>query len=529
MENFTPQKTSLKKILLSLFVFGFIVIVAYVIYAAISIPANIKKMAVTDTKLYYPPYPAVNTVGSNADVVKRGEYLTKAGDCIACHTNTAEREKSKPFAGGLAMPTPFGTLYTPNITPDKETGIGSWTEEQFANAMTHGISPQGSYYYPAFPFMYFNRFTPEDIKAIKAYLDSIPAVSQPNRTNEMMFPFNWRFLQLGWRILFFNAENTGPYKINAQKSEEWNRGAYLVDGAGHCAMCHSPSYNLLSESLPLGAPIRKYDLTGAKVQGYLAPNITKSNIGKATDQEVMEVFTKDKLIGGGNVVGPMQEVNHDSLIYLTEQDLLAISRYLKTVESESPPKPKAGNGGPGKGTYETYCSGCHTMGAGGAPKLGDSTSWTPLLKTPITEIDHYAIYGIRGMPAKGTCLSCSDEEIKQAVDYMVGAVKGESSSNAHPAAPAPKKLTLADGKRLYTENCAVCHNSGFKNAPKPGDVKAWEPIVANGFYDTYKEIKAGHKGHLPQGACPTCSDEELIAALKYMMQSSAPGKDYSLW
>ncbi len=302
-----------------------------------------------------------------------------------------------------------------------------------------------------------------------------------------------------------------------------------MNGAGHCAMCHSPSYNLFSESLPLGAPIRKYDLTGAKVQGFLAPNITKSNISNVPDQEIVDVFKKDKLIGGGNVVGPMQEVNHDSLIHLSDKDLFAIARYLKTVESESPPKPRVGSGGPGKGTYETYCSGCHTTGAGGAPKLGDSTSWTPILKSPIDEIYHKAIKGINGMPAKGTCISCSDDEIKQAVDYMVASIKGDSSSSKPTAAAAPKKLTYADDKRIYTENCAVCHSSGFKNAPKPGDVTAWEPIIANGFYDTYKNIETGRKGHLAHGACPTCSDGDIIAALKYMMQESAPGKDYSLW
>jgi len=483
------------------------------------IKANIAIMIAPSKEVpYSPPYPSAKNTGSNAQLIQRGEYLAKAGDCIACHTNSPK--KGAAFAGGLPMHTPFGTLYSPNITPDKETGIGNWTNEQFIKAMREGISPTGHYYYPAFPFYYFSKVTTDDLLAIKAYLDAIPAVHQPNVNNEMLFPFNWRFLQLGWRLLFFHPTH---------QSTESNQGAYLVNGLGHCAMCHSPSYNLLSENLPLAAPIQKYDLTGAKVQGYLAPNITKSNIGTISTPEIVRVFTEDRLIGGGKVEGPMLEVNHDSLRYLSQADLTVISNYLKTVESVTPPKPKGS--GPGQATYENYCSGCHATGAGGAPKLGDSASWDPVLKVGMDKVYQNAINGIGGMPAKGTCISCSTDDIKQTVDYMVAAVSGNAATASTQVAqvPRPKQLSMEDGKQLYTKNCASCHQTGTHGALKLGDKKAWKPVIHEGFLNAYVNIVTGHKGHPARGGCSTCSDAELIAAIKYMMQNSSTDKNYELW
>jgi cytochrome c5 len=499
---------------------------AFAIYMVINVQQNLKLMAAAPSVEYFPDYPSVNTQGKDPTVIQRGEYLAKAGDCIACHTNTIK--KGKQFAGGLPMVTPFGTIYTPNITPDPETGIGKWTDAQFIKAMREGISPQGHYYYPAFPFYYFSKVTDEDLKALKAYLDSIPAVKEQNHENAMLFPFNIRLLQLGWRILFWHGEATQVFTPNPHQSEKNNRGAYLVDGLGHCAMCHTPSYYLLSDQLPLAAPIKKYDLTGAKVNGYLAPNITKSNIGNTPDAEVMQVFTEDRLIGGGKVEGPMKEVNHNSLKYLSADDLLAIVNYLKNKESEQPPKPKAGSGGIGKAIYEGYCSGCHENGAGGAPKYGDTSAWDAVMKKGVEKVDDNAIHGFNSMPAKGTCLSCSDDEIKQAVDYMIKSTQGDEAQ-ASFAAPPAKKLTREDGKRIYQENCSVCHNNGFKGAQKPGDMQAWKKIIDAGFYATYKNVVTGQNGHIPNGACPTCNDAELKAAIKYMMQESTTDHDYDLW
>ncbi len=504
-----------------------IIVAAIVISGAFTIAGiseNVQQMAEmnpADIEQYFPDYPSVNTAGKDPERVKRGEYIAKAGDCIACHTNSPE--KGKVFAGGLPMQTPFGTIYSPNITPDKETGIGGWTDAQFIKAMRRGISPHGYYYYPAFPYLYFSKITTDDLIALKAYLDSIPAVEQENLPNKMVWPFNVRLLQMPWRVMFFHP--TAVYQGVPEASEKWRRGQYLVEGLGHCAMCHSPSYKIFTDKLPLGAPIQQFDLTGSKIQGYLAPNITKANLADISEQEIIDVFTKDRMIGGGTVQGPMLEVNHDSLKYLTPDDLSAIAVYLKSVQSKSPPKPT----GPaaGKALYENYCSGCHASGAGGAPKYGDASTWAPVLKHGMNTVYENAIKGTGGMPAKGTCVSCNDQDIKQAVDYMLASVVGPDGKII--SITPVKKLTMQDGKRLYDENCSVCHANGFQGAPKPGDTATWKPMVDAGFLETYINVLTGRNGHPPHGACAACSDADLKAAVKYMMQQSAPDKDYSLW
>ena len=516
------SRKKLVRILVALLL-AFIAFSAYMLIG-IHIKVNQMEEAAKEPITYFPEYPTSNTTGKNADQIKRGEYLVKAGDCIACHTNTPK--KGTAFAGGLPMYTPFGVIYSPNITPDKETGIGNWSENDFIKAMHDGIAPSGHYYYPAFPYLYFNKVSIDDLKSIKAYLDSTPAVTQKNVKNDMLFPFNFRFLQLGWRILFFHRESAHPFENNDDESVEWNRGAYLAEGLGHCAMCHTPSYHLLSAKVSLGAPIRKYDLTGAKVQGYLAPNITEINLSKIPDQEIIDVFTKDHMIGGGNIEGPMLEVNHDSLKYMSQPDLIAIATYLKSVQSQTPPRPKGDVAG--KALYEEYCSGCHAMGSGGAPKFGDTTAWAPVIKAGMPKVYANAIQGVGGMPAKGTCLSCGDDEVKEAVDYMVAALTGGGAKVA-PSVPKPKQLTLDDGKRIYDANCSVCHATGFKGAPIPGDKPAWEKIVDDGFVKTYLNVVAGRNGHPVRGACTDCSDAEIKAAVKYMLQESSTGKDYSLW
>jgi mono/diheme cytochrome c family protein len=168
----------------------------------------------------------------DSSLVAQGEYLARAGDCIACHT----APEGKPFAGGLPMSTPFGTLYTSNITPDRETGIGTWTADQFYAMLHTGRFPDGGLLYPAMPFGSYTKVTRPDSDAIFAYLKTIPPVRQPNRPHDLTFPFNNRSLILGWRTLFFKE---GEYEPDPSQSAEWNRGAYLIEGLGHCGMCHT--------------------------------------------------------------------------------------------------------------------------------------------------------------------------------------------------------------------------------------------------------------------------------------------------
>src|SRR4051812_27668043 len=166
-----------------------------------------------------------------------GEYLARAGDCIACHTARG----GDAFAGGFEMPTPFGTLYTPNITPDPDTGIGKWTADDFYRALHEGKSKDGSLLYPAFPYPNYTRVSRADSDAIYGYIQTIAPINRKNTPHKLRFPYNQRKLLIGWRALYFTA---GEYKANASESVEWNRGAYLVQGLGHCDACHT-SRNML--------------------------------------------------------------------------------------------------------------------------------------------------------------------------------------------------------------------------------------------------------------------------------------------
>lgn len=472
----------------------------------------------------YAQYPQINYgLGEKADQLKRGEYLVKMGDCIACHTEPG----GQAFAGGLAFDTPFGSIYSPNITPDKQNGIGRWTDEQFYKAVREGIAPDGSYLYPAFPFPYYNKLTDQDLKDIKAYLNAIPAVAKPNHENKMMFPFNWRFLQLGWRLMFFEFQKTGPYQPDPKHDAVWNRGAYLVLSYGHCDMCHTPMYYLGSKKFVLGAPIKKYHLAGGFVNGFYAPNISGSRMKDVSVDQLADVFLKNKLLEGGEVQGPMREANHDSFQYLTPDDIAAIHSYLVTVKSETPPQPKSGSGqDAGKKIYEQYCVGCHATGAGGAPKFGDGTAWAPLVKQGMDTLYQNAIHGIDGMPPKGTCATCSEQDIKNTVQYIVSQSTGKAAALPQEA---PKQLTLADGKQIYEQYCQACHNGAYPGAPKTGDKTAWQPLIHKGIDVLILNTLSGI-GNMPaKGSCAKCNTAEIKAAVKYMVNESKSEGDYMLW
>jgi mono/diheme cytochrome c family protein len=201
-------------------------------------------------------------MAQDAAVIAKGEYLARAGDCIACHT----AREGKIFAGGLPMKTPFGTLYTSNITPDLQTGIGMWTSDQFYQMMHNGRFPDGGLVYPAMPFASYTKVTREDSDAIYAYLRSIPPVKQINRPHDLKFPFSNRSLILGWRTLFFKE---GVYKPDPTKSADWNRGAYLVEGLGHCGMCHT-AINALGGS----SESQAFEGGLIPMQNWYAPSLT---------------------------------------------------------------------------------------------------------------------------------------------------------------------------------------------------------------------------------------------------------------
>jgi cytochrome c5 len=467
---------------------------------------------------FFIQYPRSNNSqdSTTRQLIKRGEYLSKAGDCIACHTDT--KHHGQAFAGGLGIYTPFGTIYSPNITPDKTTGIGRWSDQDFIRAMHRGIAPNGSYYFPVFPFASFTKISKEDLLAIKAYLFSLPPIQKANQANEMMWPFSWRFLQLGWRLLFFR---TGEYQHESQQSKEWNRGAYLVQGLGHCGMCHSP-LNLL------GAEKKKYYLTGGFIEGYYAANITSNGLKDVSLPEILSVFREGKMLkGGGKVAGPMAEVNSNSLSYLSDYDLTAIAAYLKQVKSQTPWSAFTGPITPktGKKVYQKYCAVCHAMGAAGAPKIGDAEEWQKRLKTGKTIVYTRAIQGFNSMPPKGTCAACSDEAIKTAVDYLID-THTESTINLPVQETA---ISLKVGGEIYQKHCAVCHSNGTAGVPQLGDKVAWETLIAKGMDTLFANTIRGYKEMPAKGNCEICSNAELEAGVKYMVEESKCKGNYSLW
>jgi mono/diheme cytochrome c family protein len=253
------------------------------------------------------------------DAVTRGEYLVGAGGCFSCHTVAGGHK----LAGGRALATPFGTFYSPNITPDPETGIGRWTNAQFLRALREGVRPDGANYFPVFPYPSFTGITDRDALAIKAYLFSLPAVRQQNRPHDVSFPFSWRFLQTGWKLLFFTP---GPFDPAPERSASYNRGAYLVSALAHCGECHTPR-NFL------GAMRSGQWLAGTPdgPGGQLVPNITPdpgTGIGKWEKEDVVELLKTGATPEQSKVKGAMREVIEDGLKYLSDSDLEAIADYL---------------------------------------------------------------------------------------------------------------------------------------------------------------------------------------------------------
>lgn len=231
--------------------------------------AGLAETIANNISLHYPDYPRV-TIETGADKaqIERGEYLVKLGVCMDCHTDT--KHNGAPFAGGLRIDTPYGAIFTPNISPNKDTGIGKRSKDQFVTAVREGISPNGSYYYPAFPYNFFNRMSRQDVIAIKAYLDRVPVQKHRDKPAQMIWPIRYRWLQFGWRLLYFDFD-CGVYKNSPAKSANWNRGAFIVKGPGHCSLCHTRLNSL-------GVPNNKYYLAGAFVDDNYAPDITAKGL-----------------------------------------------------------------------------------------------------------------------------------------------------------------------------------------------------------------------------------------------------------
>ncbi|MEK9832066.1 MAG: c-type cytochrome [Rhodospirillaceae bacterium] len=253
---------------------------------------------------------------------ERGAYMLAAAGCVACHTVPKD---GAFLAGGRELKTDFGSFYTPNITPDPETGIGNWSDEDFIRAMKKGVSPDGGRYYPTFPYTSYTRMTRQDMLDLKAYLDTVPPVRNAVPDHDLAFPFGIRASMMGWQLLFFDDT---PFEADTSKSDAWNRGAYLVNGPGHCGECHTPR-NLLGV-VDSGRPLAG-NANGP--EGDAVPNITPhfSGIGGWSEDDIVSMLEVGLLPDGDFAGGAMTDVIEESTSKLSEDDRKAIASYLLSL------------------------------------------------------------------------------------------------------------------------------------------------------------------------------------------------------
>jgi len=267
---------------------------------------------------------APTAVGApQGDVISRGAYLAAAAGCDQCHTDS--KNNGQPYAGGRALATPFGTFYSPNVTPDPETGIGRWSEAQFLRALRDGVRPDGSNYFPVFPYPSFTEITDDDVRAIKAFLVAQPAVRRSNRAHDVAFPFSLRFLQTGWKLLFFSP---GPFRPKPERGEAYNRGAYLVTALAHCGDCHTPR-NWFGAT----EPSRFLAGTSHGPDGKAVPNITPdpdTGIGDWSEQDIVTLLKDGQTPDFDFVGGAMADVVKNTS-RLDDADRHAIAVYLKAL------------------------------------------------------------------------------------------------------------------------------------------------------------------------------------------------------
>ena len=319
-----------------------------------------------------------SALAQNADVIKCGKDLATAADCVACHTG----DPSKPFAGGDSIETPFGVIYGTNITPDKETGIGNWSDNDVVRAVREGVAPGGVHLYPAMPYPSFAKMSRVDVLAIKAYLFSLPPIHQSNQETRVPFPFNQRWLMIFWNWLNLKGGELTPDPAHDQA---WNRGRYLVEALAHCGECHTPRN--VTEGVETS-----HNLGGGNLETWLAFNVTSdrnAGIGGWSEDEIAEYLLAGNIAGKASASGPMAQAIENSLQYLPGTDLRAIAAYLKATaaipDGSTRPRyawgqprrllPENLSDDPGQALFLGNCATCHGAdGAGRGQGLGSYPS-----------------------------------------------------------------------------------------------------------------------------------------------------------
>ena len=374
--------------------------------------------------------------------VARGRALAIAGDCAACHTAPG----GVPFAGGLPLQTPFGVIMTPNITPDDKTGIGGWSRDNFARAMHEGRRPNGAYLYPAFPYPYYTKVTRRDTDAIFDYLRSLAPVANSVDRRTLPFPFSIRTAMLGWNALYFRP---GAFVPDAQRSQEFNRGAYLVEGLGHCGACHTPLN-------ALGANKAGQFLQGNQIDDWTAPNITndaQSGLGNWSVDEIVK-YLRTGQNSTSFASGPMKEVVENSTSMMSDADLKAMAVYLKERGASGAPAPAPLPASDpqmrvGEAIYIDTCSACHVRNGAGIEHIFPRLAGNAVVKQDDpTTLVRVILTGTRGaatdaaptspaMPSMGYRLN--DSQLAAVVTYIRNAW-----GNAAPAVTADTVKALRD-------------------------------------------------------------------------------------
>ncbi|MEB0046058.1 MULTISPECIES: cytochrome c [unclassified Pseudomonas] len=376
---------------------------------------------------------------ANADqnLIKQGEYLARAGDCVACHT----AKNGKPFAGGLPMETPIGTIYSTNITPDK-TGLGDYSFEDFDKAVRHGVAKNGSTLYPAMPYPSYATVNETDMKALYAYfMHGVAPVAQANRDSDIPWPLSMRWPLAGWRWLFAPTVNDDPALPGTDPVV--HRGAYLVEGLGHCGACHTPRALSMQEKA-LNAGEGNTFLSGsAPLEGWIAKSLRgdhKDGLGSWSEEQLVQ-FLKTGRSDRSAVFGGMSDVVTHSMQYMTDADLTAIARYLKSLPANDPndrphqydPKVaqalwKGDDSRPGASVYIDNCAACHRTDGHGYTRVFPALAGNPVLQSDDpTSLIHIVLKG-GTLPATHTAPSTftmpgfagrlSDEEVAQVVSFI---------------------------------------------------------------------------------------------------------------
>ena len=374
------------------------------------------------------PAPGKNVASNPADRIARGAYLAKAGDCMACHTPRG----GAAYAGGRAIETPFGAIMSPNITSSREHGIGSWSLDDFWRALHNGKGKDGRLLYPAFPYTNYTHITRDDADALHAFFQTVPAVAKTNLPHRLRFPYNQQIALAAWRALYFRPS---VWRDQGGQSIAWNRGAYLVNGLGHCSACHSSRNRL-------GATADGWSGGLMPVLGWYAPSLTspaEAGLGNWDSAHIVQLL-KTGVAPGATVSGPMAEVVMASLQHLSDADLGAMAVYLKSLQTPAPAAKPAAALSPfaarafkaqlkaGATLYDTHCIDCHQANGGGMapayPALaGNRALMMVQAVNPIRSVLHggfapatYDNARPYGMPAFGPLLN--DDEVAAVVSYV---------------------------------------------------------------------------------------------------------------